>query len=104
MQYFLKYCPSKRDQAFHAMAIDTYARPHELLNLKLKDITLKITEDGKQYAEFHINGGKTGSRTVPFDKTEFHILKTTYKMHTQLQKILTHSIRFHRLIEHLEKN
>ncbi|MGB9167575.1 MAG: hypothetical protein WCB31_01455 [Nitrososphaeraceae archaeon] len=62
---FLKYCPSRRDKAFHAMANDTSARPHELGNLKLKDITLKITEDGKQYAELHINGGKTGSRTVP---------------------------------------
>ena len=62
---FLKYCPSKRDKAFHAMANDTSARPHELLNLKIKDITFKITEDGKQYAELHINGGKTGSRTVP---------------------------------------
>jgi hypothetical protein len=35
---FLKYCPSKRDKAFHAMANDTSARPHELLNLKIKDI------------------------------------------------------------------
>ena len=26
---FLKYCPSKRDKAFHAMANDTSARPHE---------------------------------------------------------------------------
>ena len=62
---FLKYCPSKRDKAFHAMANDTSARPHELLNLKIKDIIFKITEDRKQYAELHINGGKTGSRTVP---------------------------------------
>jgi len=36
---FLKYCPSRRDKAFHAMANDTSARPHELGNLKLKDIT-----------------------------------------------------------------
>ena len=62
---FLKYCPSKRDKAFHAMANDTSARPHELLNLKIKDIIFKITDDRKQYAELHINGGKTGSRTVP---------------------------------------
>jgi integrase len=62
---FLKYCPSKRDKAFHAMANDTSARPHELLNLKIKDITFKIAGNGKQYAELHINGGKTGSRTVP---------------------------------------
>ena len=62
---FLKYCPSQRDKAFHAIANDTSARPHELLNLKIKDIAFKITEDRKQYAELHINGGKTGSRTVP---------------------------------------
>lgn len=62
---FLKYCPSKRDKAFHAMANDTSARPYELLNLKIKDITFKITEGKKQYAELHINGGETGSRTVP---------------------------------------
>jgi hypothetical protein len=34
----LRYCPSKRDKAFHAMANDTSARPHELLNVKIKDI------------------------------------------------------------------
>ena len=48
---FLKYCPSKRDKAFHAMANDTSARPHEILNLKIKDIKFKITSDGIQYAE-----------------------------------------------------
>ena len=48
---FLKYCPSKRDRAFHAMANDTSARPHELLNLKIKDIKFKITAEGIQYAE-----------------------------------------------------
>lgn len=37
-EIFLKYCPSKRDRCFHAMAIDTSCRPHELLNLKIKDI------------------------------------------------------------------
>jgi len=40
---FLKYCPSKRDKAFHAMAMDTSARPSELLNLKIKDVKFKIT-------------------------------------------------------------
>ena len=41
---FLKYCPLKRDRAFHAMANDTSARPHELLNLKIKDIVFKIAD------------------------------------------------------------
>ena len=48
---FLKYCPSKRDKAFHAMANDTSARPHELLNLKIKDIKFKISSTtSMQYA------------------------------------------------------
>jgi hypothetical protein len=36
---FLKYCPTKRDRAYHAMASDMSARPHEILNLKIKDIS-----------------------------------------------------------------
>jgi len=35
------------------------------LNLKIKDIIFKVTEEGKQYAELEIRGGKTGSRTLP---------------------------------------
>lgn len=65
-EVFLKYCPSKRDRCFHAMAIDTSCRPHELLNLRIKDIVFKLTEDGKQYAEITIKGGKTSwARTAP---------------------------------------
>jgi hypothetical protein len=41
---FLKYCPSKRDGCYHAMANDMSARPHEILNLKIKDILFKVTE------------------------------------------------------------
>jgi hypothetical protein len=41
------------------------ARPHEILNLKIKDIVFKITEDGLQYAEVLITGGKTTPRTIP---------------------------------------
>lgn len=62
---FLKYCPLKRDKCFHAMAMDTSCRPHELLDLKIKDIEFKVTEDGKQYAIVRIKHGKTGPRTVP---------------------------------------
>jgi integrase len=61
---FLKYCPSKRDKAFHAMANDTSARPHELLNLKINDIVFKKAENGIQYAEVLVCG-KTKSRTLP---------------------------------------
>jgi site-specific recombinase XerD len=63
-EIFLKYCPFKRDKAFLAMAMDTSARPHELLNLKINDIKFKTSSDGsKHYAEITING-KTGQRTV----------------------------------------
>jgi hypothetical protein len=62
---FLKYCPLKRDRCYHAMAIDMSARPHEILNLHMKDIKFYINDDGIQYAEVRITNGKTGSRTVP---------------------------------------
>ncbi len=62
---FLKYCPRIRDRCYHAMANDMSARPHELLNLKIKDIIFKVTDDGTQYAEVLITGGKTKPRTVP---------------------------------------
>jgi hypothetical protein len=53
---FLKYCPNIRDRCYHAMAIDMSARPHEILNLKIKDIVFKVTDEGKQYAEVVIKG------------------------------------------------
>jgi integrase len=62
---FLKYCPDKRDRCYHAMAIDTSARPHELLSLQISDLKFNITEEGKQYGELVIKQGKTGGRTVP---------------------------------------
>ena len=62
---FLRYCQSKSDRCYHAMANDTSARPHELLNLKMKNIRFCVTEEGNQYAEVRINEGKTGPRTVP---------------------------------------
>ncbi|WP_196816051.1 site-specific integrase [Candidatus Nitrosocosmicus oleophilus] len=62
---FLRYCPNVRDRCYHALANDMSARPHEILNLKIKDIIFKKTKDNKQYAEVLIKGGKTKSRTVP---------------------------------------
>src|SRR5688572_17179819 len=51
-EVFLKYCPSKRDKAYLSMALDTSARPHELLNIKIEDVKFKTSADGlKQYAE-----------------------------------------------------
>ncbi len=63
-EVFLKYCPSERDKAFHAMAYDTSARPHELLNLHIGDIFFKKAPNGVQYAEILVSG-KTKSRTLP---------------------------------------
>lgn len=63
-EIFLKYCPSKRDKAFHSMTIDTSCRPHELLGLKIKDIQFKMASNGMQYAEVLVSG-KTKARTVP---------------------------------------
>jgi integrase len=64
---FLKYCPSKRDKCYHMISRDTGCRPHEILKLRLKDITFKTTGEGEgrqQYAEVLVNG-KTGSRHIP---------------------------------------
>jgi integrase len=60
---FLKYCPSKRMKCFHTVAKDTSCRPHELLKLRIKDVTFKTTPDKYQYAEIQVNG-KTGSRSL----------------------------------------
>jgi integrase len=43
---FFKYCAYPQDRCYHAMAYDTSARPHELLNLKIKDIKFKILSEG----------------------------------------------------------
>jgi integrase len=58
------YCPSKRDRAYHTMASDMSARPHEILNLKIKDTSFKQGEENIQYAEVFV-AGKTKSRTLP---------------------------------------
>jgi integrase len=60
---FLKYCPSKLIQCYHTMAKDTSYKPHEILKLRIKDVTFKITSDKYQYAEVVVNG-KTGSRPL----------------------------------------
>jgi integrase len=57
---FLKYCPSKRDRCYHTISRDLSCRPHEILNLRIKDIAFKTTGN-YQYAEVLANG-KTGSR------------------------------------------
>jgi integrase/recombinase XerD len=61
---FLKYCPSPRDRCYHAMEVDTSARPHELLKLRIKDVEFISGEDGSKYAKIVVNG-KTGERALP---------------------------------------
>jgi integrase len=60
---FLKWVTNKRDRCYHTMARDLSARPHEILNLKIKDVIFKSAGD-RQYAEVLVNG-KTGSRHIP---------------------------------------
>ncbi len=60
---FLNWVTNKRDRCYHTMARDLSARPHEILNLKIKDIVFKAVGN-KQYAEILVNG-KTGSRHIP---------------------------------------
>ena len=60
---FLKYCPSKREKCYHAMSRDLSCRPHEILKLKIRDISFK-TLGNSQYAEVVVNG-KTDSRPIP---------------------------------------
>jgi integrase/recombinase XerD len=61
--FFLKWVTNKRDRCYHTMSRDLSARPHEILNLKIKDVIFKNV-NGYQYAEVLVNG-KTGSRHIP---------------------------------------
>jgi len=60
---FLRYCLNKRDRCYHAIAVDTSCRPHEILGLKIKDVAFKMAGD-RQFAEVLVSG-KTGSRVIP---------------------------------------
>jgi integrase len=60
---FCKYCPSKRDRAYHMVARDTGMRPGGLLDLRIKDIHWKNT-DSFQVAEITVRD-KTGVHTAP---------------------------------------
>lgn len=78
---FLKYCPSPRDRCYHAMEVDTSARPHELLKLRIKDVEFIDGEggDGGRYAKIVVNG-KTGERALPLiDSTSLNGSLITHK-------------------------
>jgi integrase len=70
---FLKYCPStpgsKRNKCYHMMELDTQARPHELLRLKMKDISFELSPTGIQYALVNIRSSKTTHRVLPLIKS-----------------------------------
>jgi integrase len=61
---FLKYCPSKRDKAYHAIARDSSCRPSEILGIRIRDVIFKTSGNAIQYAEIVVNG-KTGNRSIP---------------------------------------
>jgi integrase/recombinase XerD len=42
---FLKWVINKRDRCYQTMARDLSARPHEILNLKIKDIVFKAASN-----------------------------------------------------------
>jgi hypothetical protein len=52
---FLKYCPNNRDRCYHSISRDSSCRPHEILKLKIKDLSFKTSENF-QYAEILVNG------------------------------------------------
>jgi hypothetical protein len=60
---FLKYCPSKRDKCYHVISRDLSARLHEILKLKIRDLSFKMV-GSSQYIEVVVNG-KTGTRPIP---------------------------------------
>ena len=62
-QIFLKYCPDKRIQCYHAVSRDSSARPDEILKLRVNEVSFKLAGD-KAYAEISVNG-KTGPRIIP---------------------------------------
>ena len=59
---FLKYCPNERDRCYHAISRDLSARPHEIVKLKIKDLSFKSV-GSSQYCEVVVNG-KTGQRSI----------------------------------------
>lgn len=59
---FFKWVTNKRDRCYHAISRDLSAWPHEILALRLKELSWKNV-NGYQYAEVVVNG-KTGSRSI----------------------------------------
>jgi hypothetical protein len=74
---FLKYCPSKRDRCFRAMAADTSARPHELISphLRIKDVKFKVsTSNGRRYASDNIHPAKVLEYLVTLFRRQINLI------------------------------
>ncbi|MGA8083560.1 MAG: tyrosine-type recombinase/integrase [Candidatus Nitrosopolaris sp.] len=61
-EIFFKYCPTDlhKIRCYHAIAVSTGARPHEILKLKIEDI---IWPPNGEFPSFVVNG-KTGTRSL----------------------------------------
>ncbi len=62
---FLKYCPSKRDRCYHAMANDMSARPHEILNLRIQYIIFKVTDEALNMQRFLLQVKRQNQEQYP---------------------------------------
>ncbi|MGH9876955.1 MAG: hypothetical protein ACRD5H_04900, partial [Nitrososphaerales archaeon] len=85
---FLKWCPHPRDRCYVAMAaLDTSARPHELLGLKVGDVEFRNSREGIIYTILTLNSGKTGRRQVPIIKSVPYLKEwlTVHPLNTNLQ-------------------
>ena len=67
---------------------DTSCRPHEILGLRIKDITFKMAGE-RQYAEALVSG-KTGNSTIPLINS-IPYLKDYLDDHPQRSLTLMHS-------------
>jgi hypothetical protein len=75
---FLKWVTNEIDRCYHTMSRDLSARPHEILDLKIKDVVFKVAGD-KQYALVLLNG-KTGSRNVPLIQSISYLKRNVWKV------------------------
>jgi integrase/recombinase XerD len=63
---FLKWVINKRDRCYHTMARDLSARPHEILNLKIKDLLEQ--EKGEMQSEIGIEIEESSHSADIFNK------------------------------------
>ena len=76
-----------RDRCYHAMANDISACLQEILNLKIKDIIFKSTDEGIKYAKI-LSGASRQSQELFQSLIRWHIWGNDYS-NTQLVALLT---------------